>query len=214
VNTGLSKLPYISQLLLSGTYDTSTEFVDVWLNNGGIASDVYVADDYVANDYVYDNAGGIGAEARITEIKRVKINRDCRKNPIYLMWKNSLGGWDFWLFDNKSENVIKTKAGGTYDVYNEDIEREFTRSMVFENRQMKNIIVGDVVTQEDLIGLQGIEKSSVVFMLYDADKLATDPEIAWMMVNVNPSGFKYFNVSDNIEVEVNFDIIEYYNVPN
>lgn len=214
VNTGLSKLPYISQLLLSGSYDTQTEFVDVWLNNGGTASDVYVADDYVANDYVYDNAGGIGAEARITEIKRVKINRDCRKNPIYLMWKNSLGGWDFWLFDNRSENVIKTKAGATYDVYNEDIEREVTRAMVLENRQMKNIIVGDVVTQEDLIGLQGIEKSSAVFMLYDASKLATDSEIAWMMVNVNPSGFKYYNVSDNIEVEVNFDIIEYYNVPN
>jgi hypothetical protein len=214
INTGLSKLPYLSQLLLSGNYNSSTQFVDVWINNGGTASDVYVADDYVANDYVYDNAGGIGAEARITEIKRVKINRDCRKNPIYLMWKNSLGGWDFWLFDNRSENVIKTKAGAIYDVYNEDIEREVSRSMIIENRQMKNIIVGDVVTQEDLIGLQGIEKSSAVYMLYDADKLETDPAIAWMMVNVVPSGFQYFNESDNIEVEVSFDIIEYYNVPN
>ena len=214
VNTGLSKLPYISQLLLSGNYDPLTEFVDVWLNNGGTASDVYVADDYVANDYVYDNAGGVGAEARITEIKRVKINRDCRKNPVYLMWKNSLGGWDFWLFDNKSENTIKTKAGELYDIYNEDIEREVARTKVLQNRQMKNVVVGDVVTQEDLIGLQGIEKSSAVYMLYDESKLLNDPAIAWMSVNVNPSGFKYLNVSDNIEVEVSFDIIEYYNVPN
>lgn len=214
VNTGLSKFPYISQLLLSGSYNSQTEFVDVWLNNGGIASDVYVADDYVANDYVYDGSAVVGGEVRITEIKRVKINRDCRKNPIYLMWKNSLGGWDFWLFDNKSENNIKTKAGANYDIYNEDIEREVARTKVLENRQMKNIVVGDVVTQDELIGLQGIEKSSAVYMLYDASKLTTDSEIAWMSVNVNPSGFKYYNVSDNIEVEVNFDIIEYYNVPN
>lgn len=214
INTGLSKLPYISQLLLSGSYNPLTEFVDVWINNGGTASDFYVADNYVANDYVFDGAPVISGERRITEIKRVKINRDCRNNPIYLMWKNSLGGWDFWLFDNKSENNIKTKSGAFYDIYNEDIEREVARTKVLENRQMKNIIVGDVVTQDDLIGLQGIEKSSAVFMLYDASKLTTDSEIAWMSVNVNPSGFKFFNVSDNIEVEVSFDIIEYYNVPN
>lgn len=214
VNTGLSKLPYISQLLLSGSYNASTEYVDVWLNNGGIASDVYVADNYVADNYVYDGASSVLGELRITEIKRVKINSDCRKNPIYLMWKNSLGGWDFWLFDNKSENVIKSKGGASYDVYNADIEREISRAMVLENQQMKSIIVGDVVTQEDLIGLQGIEKSSAVYMLYDVEKLATDSAIAWMMININPSGFKYFNVSDNIEVEINFNIIEYYNVPN
>lgn len=214
VNTGLSKFPYISQLMLSGSYNTNTKYVDVWLNNGGTANDVYVADDYVANDYVYDGAGAILGEVRITEVKRVKINSECRKNPIYLMWKNSLGGWDFWLFDNKSENNIKVKNGATYDVYNVDIEREITRSMVLENRQMKNIVVGDIVTKDDIIGLQGIEKSSAVYMLYDVTKLATDSEIAWMMVNVNATGFKYFNDSEGIEVEVNFDIIEYYNVPN
>lgn len=214
VNVGLSKLPYISQLMLSGSYNGSTKFVDVWLNNGGVASDVYVADDYVANNYVFDGAGAILGEARITEIKRVKINSECRKNPIYLMWRNSLGGWDFWLFDNKSENNIKVKNGAMYDVYNADVEREISRAMVLENRQMKNIIVGDIITKDDVVGLQGIEKSSAVFLLYDIEKIATDPAIAWMMVNVNATGFKYFNDSESIEVEVNFDIIEYYNVPN
>ena len=104
--------------------------------------------------FIWYNAGGVGAEARITEIKRVKINRDCRKNPVYLMWKNSLGGWDFWLFDNKSENTIKTKAGELYDIYNEDIEREVARTKVLQNRQLKNVVVGDVDKMVQLIMIQ------------------------------------------------------------
>ena len=53
----------------------------------------------------------------------------------------------------KSENNIKVKNGATYDVYNADVEREITRSKVLENRQMKNVVVGDVVSKEDLIEL-------------------------------------------------------------
>jgi hypothetical protein len=214
VSTNLSVYGYVSQLLLSGSYNGFTEYVDVWLANGESATQTYVAEDYVADDYTLDSKGTTLASARLTEKKRVKINNDCRENPVYLMWKNSLGGWDYWLFDNRSETSYKAKTGTNYNVYNQDIERETRRSMVVENRQMKTIVVGDSVTKEDIIGLVGIEKSSAVYMLYDATKLATDPELAWMMIDINPLGFKYVNQSNLIDVEVSFNVIEFYNVPN
>ena len=48
----------------------------------------------------------------VTEVKRIKIDHTCYKNPVYLVWKNSLMGWDHWLFYNtQTENLTSEDLG-------------------------------------------------------------------------------------------------------
>jgi hypothetical protein len=51
-------------------------------------------------------------EVVITETKRIKIDNTCYDNPIYLVWKNTLGGWDSWMFQkNQTRNLIVGDLG-------------------------------------------------------------------------------------------------------
>lgn len=204
----------ICHLMLSGTYNAQTEFVDVWLEAGGVASNLYVQENYVANNYIQETPAVPTTPVRITEKKRVTINNDCRSNPIYLMWKNSLGGWDYWLFDSQSETQIQAKQTGTFSVYNTDIATAVYRDRLLSASQSKRITVGTVVSKAQADALIEIERSPQVFMLYDITKLPNNPELAWIGVNIVPKGVKYINLAKEIEVEIQFELPEYYNTSN
>jgi hypothetical protein len=130
------------------------------------------------------------------------------------MWKNSLGGWDYWLFDNNAEINYTAKHNTNYNVYVENIETTNLRSKFVSADQVKTITVGDSVSVDSLVGLKGIESSAQVFMLYDQSKLATTPELAWIGVNVVPKGFKHTSFANYVDIEVTFELPDYYTTNN
>lgn len=82
-----------------------------------------------------------GDVVRISEIKTIKINRDnCRNDDIYVKWINLLGGWDYQLFDYRSEHSV-------------DVSQTFIDRLVF-----------DYATQnatQDVLSKTGLEKIKV-----------------------------------------------------
>ena len=51
-------------------------------------------------------------------------------------------------------------------------------------------------------------------MLYKPELLATEPQRAWLGVTVAPKGFKYVQGVSNVDVELTFDLPDYYSVGN
>ena len=195
----------VNLLMLQGGATAGTKFLRVWLETGGVAGNNYVADGYVATGYVESSEDVVEAPVVITEKKIVEIDNLCRKNPVYLMWRNSLGGWDYWLFDVNSEISISSQQGTAYEVVNDDIETAFRRDAITSARQSKTITLFDMIDNYNMDGMRGIELSPQVFMLNNGK---------WLGVRVVPKGFKYRVESDKVEVEVTIALPEYYNVSN
>jgi hypothetical protein len=204
----------VNHLLLTGNYTTGTEYIEAWIEANGTAGEYYVAENYVADFYTDDVLNSSGASIRVTEKKKVYIDTRCRKNPVYLMWKNSLGGWDYWLFDNNTEENYLAKHNTDYSLYVENIETTNVKSKFVIADQVKTITCGDSVSISSIKGIAGIEKSPQVFMLHDATKLTTNPSLAWIGVNVAPKGFKYSPLADRVDVEVTFELPNFYTIPN
>jgi hypothetical protein len=204
----------LQQLALLFEFDNTTESINLWLECNGTAEDGYVADGYVDDGYVESTDAEPITPTRITEIKRIDINMDCRKNPVYLMWKNSLGGWDFWLFDKKTEIQVASKQNGSVFVETNDISTQAYREKLLSATQTKRYVVGDNVQPYSISGLQGIESSPQVYLLVNPSLLETEPHRAWLGVTVAPKGFKYIVGTSNIDVELTFDLPDYYNVAN
>lgn len=51
----------------------------------------------------------------ITEVKRIKIDHACYDNPVYLVWRNTLGGWDQWLFQKTQTKNLITEGLGSFE---------------------------------------------------------------------------------------------------
>lgn len=213
-NLDMGKSEAINFLRLQGSYGGGVDYTEVWLQANGVAGDLYVEDDYVDTDYVEGTLPIGGSAIVLTERKKVYIDSKCRKNPIYLMWRNSLGGWDYWLFDNNSELQNSSKQNNIYSLYIKDIELSPIKEKITSTEQQEVITVGDLVLKTQIKGIMGIEKSPQVYMLKDVAMLDVNPELAWKGVTIIPKGFKYSALAENIEVEISFKINDYYTVSN
>lgn len=204
----------VNQLLIEGMWNSNTTQLDVYIQNAGGDAQQFMVTGYVVANYVYSAPAAPITAINFTEEKRVLIDKECKQYPIYLMWKNSLGGWDYWLFDKNNETSFESSQAGSYNVYVEDIEFSNLREKITEARQFKRVTMGDVVTKESLKGLQEIERSPQVYVLYNANKLSEYPEQAWMGVRLAPKGFKYNANQTGVEVEVTIIYPEFYSVSN
>lgn len=204
----------LHQLTLNGTYGADVTNVDVWLESGAVASNFYVEEDYVADNYTLDTLNAPAPVYQITEKKNVLINTECRKNPIYLMWKNVLGGWDFWLFDKVNETNYKAKQTGTFIIENENIETGVYRERLLSSGLTKNYILGDTVKPSEADAIAQIEMSPQVYMLWNPSQLTVNPDLAWLGVNIVPKGVKYTSRESDVEIEIQIELPEFYNVAN
>jgi hypothetical protein len=195
----------VNLLTIQGGSTVGTKFIRVWLETGGVAGNNYVADGYVADGYAVSEEDVAETPVIITEQKVIQIDDRCRKNPVYLMWKNPLGGWDYWLFDVNSETSISSQQGSAYEIVNDDIEVAIKREAITSARQIDSLTVFDIVTREEFNGLRWIEQSPQVFMLRGSN---------WIGVRMIPKGFKYRAESATVDVELSFTLPEYYNVSN
>lgn len=45
----------------------------------------------------------------LTEVKRVRIGNSCVENPVYLIWRNMLSGYNYFLFSKRQVISVETK---------------------------------------------------------------------------------------------------------
>lgn len=151
---------------------------------------------------------------QVSRTIRVNIDKECKKYPIYVMWKNSIGGWDYWLFDKVNERQYQSERGEKYEPYVQSIEYTTFRSRNIQAEAKNKIVVGDIVSTEVAEALSDIERSTAVFILHDARKLETTPEFAWMGVDIEPKGIAYKSNQQTVQVEFTLVLPEYYTVPS
>ncbi len=201
--------------LLFQTFETPV-LINAFLNNGIVIANVTTPSGYF--DDWYPELKTIPSEVplnAVTEVKQVLVQVSCKDSPVYLMWKNSLGGWDYWLFDKVNETGITGQQGERYEVYVEDLETSAYRSRIIQGSGTKTITVGDVIDSFNVDGLSEIERSPAVYMLWDRRKLDTaNPEQAWIGVQIAPKGLKYKSNADKTQVELTIVLPEYYTTPN
>lgn len=104
---------------------------------------------------------------RLTEIKRVKTVEVNCNNPVMLTWKNTKGGWDYWLF-TKTQSINKSteSLGVTKSVYFalEELESQF-RDMGKDDVQSKMILGATGLTASEKRGIEVVLMSNLVYEL-------------------------------------------------
>lgn len=187
--------PCIMQLNLLNTYqwNLGAREVETWIRNDSVPL----------------------ASREVTERKIMTLNNDCRTAPIYLMWKNLLGGWDYWLFDKRYEVNFAAKQEGFVTVDPYDTELAQYREKITGSSMAKGYVLGDVVSQADAAVIAEIEASPQVYMLNDATRLTgSNPESAWLGVSVMPGGVKFNRDANPVEVELKIKLPDFYTTGN
>lgn len=189
--------------------------VEVWLRISSVVAQRYAVAGYVASGYSQSvSAPAVATGQDVTEHKFVKIVQPCGKAPIYLCWRNSKGGFSYWLFENKQEVEYQSSQDGTFISEGDDLETSNRRTTLLQANQKKVLTLGAVVDLEDFEGIRTIYQSPNVLLLVDESKLATEPERAWIAVRPVPKSLKHFTTVDKVEVEVSIELPAYYTIPN
>lgn len=189
-------------------YGSTIEQIDFWLQGNSIPESSYYEDGYIADDYFESVGGSLLDPFRITEKKRIKIVRPCEKNVVYLCWRNTKGGWSYWLFNKFQEASVNTSIAGYFGQEPDNLETGITRELTTVASVQEKITVGAQVDLEDLSGLKFLEGSPRILMLYSLSP------IRWLTVRVSPKGVKYRTDAQNTVVEFDLLLPEHYTIPN
>lgn len=213
-----SWLGTVQQVKLTGPYDPVTSYVAAYLVLPGTpGTQAFMTSGYVGDGYVeaYTAAAiNAGRNSAITEAKIVKINKECRTDPVFLMWKNQLGGWDYWLFDRIRENEVTAQQGPLVEKYVDYIDRHNIKQQIISAAQTLKMTLGDSVDKQTFEAISGIEGSPQVYMLVDPTMSAVPINLNWIGVRMATKGFKWVNAGSVYEIEISIVLPDNYEIPN
>lgn len=154
---------------LSGSYQTSNVFTGLAPGN----YTVYIREQATptckaTGQFTINPAAGSPPPERVSEVKTVKVKHDCFVHPIYLCWLNSLGGWDYWLFEYDHINTLKVSGG-------EDIQRPIREISTQEIiRETINRTSNKAIT----VGAENLEKQEFIAI----SEILDSRQVYWMRV--------------------------------
>lgn len=137
VNTG------INRLVLFDSFVDQVKFVDLYL-------------------YWIDGT----TERRITEIKRISIKSTCQKKPVYLKWLNRLGGFNYFMFDDRSTFSFDVIEAQFVDRPVLDYAKQNATQDVLYKRSQEKITIGkNGLTADQMRTLAAMLVSTKVYYL-------------------------------------------------
>jgi hypothetical protein len=140
--------------------------------------------------------------ARITEKKRILVEHkaDDVKNPFYVMWQNSLGGVDYWLFGIKQTKGREINNIETYTPNFSDISTaETTESQLSKDSRPFIIATAHYLTEDQVNGLLSLKESIKVMWLKDKDNNI------WQEVFPEGGSYSYVNSSEGYTFQIRFN---------
>lgn len=127
-------------------------------------------------------------------------------NTFYVRWINTLGGWDYWLFEHKIYEALKVDNGNNYESYFDTI----SGISDFENVTFKNVspavnVGSNTLTKNDAEGLKILTTSPKIYWYNE--------EISkWIGVIVEPGTFQIRSSKDDyFNVELTFVKPKFFN---
>lgn len=142
--------------------------------------------------------------APITLNVKRPIEQSC--NTFYVRWINTLGGWDYWLFEGKIYEGFKVENGNNYESYFDNI----SDTKDFENVTFKNVspavqVGSNTLTRNEAEGLKVLPTSPKIYW-YNEDLSK------WIGVRVEPGTFNIRSTKDDyFNVELTFVKPKYFN---
>jgi len=178
-----------------------TKFIDLWLEVGGISQQRYVQEDYVDDDYAEAVPPVVTpiTPYRVTERQKVKVKSPCEGS--LFRWKNSLGGWDRWVFSPKYYSGVEATPQGSRNIYNRDVEDAYSTGELIQKASRKPIKVYTRIEQDDVTGFISLFDSPVV-QIYD-EQLSK-----YLTVELQTKGFQFNNYQSLIPIELVFTMPE------
>ena len=127
-------------------------------------------------------------------------------NTFYVRWLNTLGGWDYWLFEHKIYEALNVENGNNYESYFDSI----SEISDFENVTFKNVspavqVGSDTLTKNEAEGLKVLTTSPKIYWYNEEFS-------KWIGVIIQPGTFNIRSSKDNyFNVELTFVKPKYFN---
>lgn len=142
------------------------------------------------------------AVVQVTQTLRIKVNRECPENPVYLCWRNKKNGVGYWLFSRKQTEILNSESGGEFEHYNANLATAPSRTDFISKENQDSMILGaENLLINDILGLKGLLESPKVEML-----ISQNP-VTWKTVQVVPGTFNIRETDETrsrIELEIMF----------
>ena len=144
---------------------------------------------------------------RVTEKKKVRINRDCVDNPVYLRWFGLSGGKNHWLFGVRQVHTDRVTAGDVIKRFIEDLENAETQEDFLTKHSAESIRCGaSNLDGNDIEGLRALKTSPKVQLLTNPLTWSTEGA-KWLTVLVQPGRFTIKDTRfDKSDVEITFNM--------
>ena len=143
----------------------------------------------------------------ITEIKKIKVNRECVKNPIFVSWLNTYGGREHWLFSGVQTIGISTNENGEFEPFITDLFSSRGQIKTTQIGAVPQLIVNAYVSLEDVEGLKTILYSTCVEMLMNPEEWSSIVAPVWKVIRPKTGSFKLYNTNEtHTTIEISFDL--------
>jgi hypothetical protein len=126
----------------------------------------------------------------VTEIKTIKIDRECKENPVFISWLNTYGGREHWLFHKVQTKGLITQNAGSFETYISDLSTSRGQINDISKSATPLLIINAYVDIEDIEGIKTMLYSPCVEML------VSESPIKWNTVRTQVGSFKLYDTSD------------------
>lgn len=130
----------------------------------------------------------------VTEKKIIKIDSECKNNPVFVSWLNPLGGREYWLFHKVQTKAVVTSGLGTFEPFREDIETARGKIFDLSIGAIPKLIVFALPDAEDIEPLHSIMYSPMVEILMNPLTWETDNPV-WQVVRPEKGSFKIIDTN-------------------
>lgn len=142
----------------------------------------------------------------ITETKTIKYDSNCKRNPVFVSWLNTIGGREHWLFDHTQIESLTTSRNGTFENYIQNLATARGKTKDFQMNASPQLTVFAWVDDEDVDGLMTLTYSLDVEMLLNPESWETDG-LKWMKIRPLPGTFQIRDKrKDTSLIEITFDL--------
>ena len=137
----------------------------------------------------------------VTEKKTIKIDRECKENPVFISWLNVYGGREHWLFSKVQTKGLITQNAGNFETYIVDLAEARGQITDISKNATPLLTVNCTCDIEDIEGLKTMLYSPCVEML------VSENPIKWQTVRPQTGSFKLYDTNDTqSSLQITFEL--------
>lgn len=137
----------------------------------------------------------------VTEKKTIKIDRECKVNPVFISWLNVYGGREHWLFSKVQTKGLVTQNAGNFETYIVDLSEARGQITDISKNATPLLTVNCTCDIEDIEGLKTLLYSPCVEML------VSENPIKWQTVRPQTGSFKLYDTNDTqSSLQITFEL--------